>query len=124
MAAGHAELGVGAVQVRTDGSRGKVQPFGDLAVGEAVASQVDDLALLRSELGQGVGRIGDTDPARSQFGFRTLRPGPGPESLEGFQGGDEQGLGVVDPATAPHPFGVVELKLGSLERPALPGLVR
>jgi len=113
--------------VRTDRSRGKVQPFGDLAVGEAIASQVDDLALLRSELGQGVGRIGrigDADPARSQFGFRTLRLGPGPESLEGFQGGDEQGLGVVDAATAPHPFGVVELKLGSLERPVLPGLAR
>jgi hypothetical protein len=113
--------------MRADRSRRKVQPVGDLAVGEAIASQVDDLALLRSELGQGagrIGRIGDGDPARSQFGFRTLRPGPGPESLEGVQSGDEQGLGVVDPTTVPHPFGVVELKLGSLERPALPGLVR
>ena len=112
--------------MRTDRSRGKVEPVGDLAVGEAIARQVDDLALLGRELGQGVGRIGrigDADPGRSQLGFGTLRPGPGPESPEGLQGGGEQGFGVVDPALAPQPFGVVELELGSLERPALRGLV-
>jgi hypothetical protein len=51
VAAGDAELGVGAVQVRGDGAGGQEQAVGDLAVGQAAAGEDDDLALLRGEPG-------------------------------------------------------------------------
>jgi hypothetical protein len=46
VAAGDAQLRVGAVQVRGDGARRQEQPVGDLTVGVALAGQEDDLALL------------------------------------------------------------------------------
>src|SRR6266852_6569588 len=49
VAAGDAELGVGAVQVRGDGAGGQEQAVGDLAVGQAVSGEDGDLALLRGE---------------------------------------------------------------------------
>ena len=52
VAAGDAELGVGAVQVRGDGAGGQEQAVGDLAVGQPVAGEDDDLALLRGEPGE------------------------------------------------------------------------
>jgi hypothetical protein len=51
VAAGDAELGVGAVQVRGDGAGGQEQAVGDLAVGQAASGEDDDLALLRGEPG-------------------------------------------------------------------------
>jgi len=63
--------------VRADRARGQEEPVADLAVGQAVAGQPDDLALLGSELAQGValaGRTGDSHPARSQLGLCALRP--------------------------------------------------
>src|SRR5580693_2060472 len=64
VAAGDAELGIGAVQVRADRVRGQEEPVADLAVGQAVAGQPDDLALLGGEFPQGIGfggRAGDSD---------------------------------------------------------------
>jgi len=42
------ELGIGPVQVRADCARGEEEPVADLAVGQALAGQPDDLALLGS----------------------------------------------------------------------------
>jgi hypothetical protein len=62
VAAGDAELGVGAVQVRDDGAGRQVEPVGDLAVGQTASGEDDDLALL---CGEPVKRAG--------IGRRTLR---------------------------------------------------
>ena len=51
MPSGDAQLGVRAVQVRGDGTRRQVQAVSDLAIGEAVAGEDNDLALLRRETG-------------------------------------------------------------------------
>src|SRR6202044_4090565 len=90
---------------------------------KAVAGQPDDLALLRGQLPQGIafGRARDSHPARSELRLRPLLPGPGPEPLKGAQGLGQYGLGVVDPAAPPEPFGVVEAKLCPLEWPLVPG---
>jgi hypothetical protein len=77
VAAGDPELGIGPVQVRADGAQGEEEPVADLAVGQAVAGQPDDLALLGGQLPEGIGfggHPGDRDPARSQLGLRPLRP--------------------------------------------------
>jgi hypothetical protein len=42
-----------------------------------------------------------------------------PEAPERLQRGEQERLGVVDPAASAHPFGVVELELRPLERPAV-----
>ena len=68
VAAGDAELGVGAVQVRGDGARRQVQPVGDLAVGQAASGEYGDLALLR---GEPVERAGGSRP-----GLRGHAAGP------------------------------------------------
>src|SRR5579859_7346603 len=106
VAAGDPELGERPVQVRDDRARGQEEPVADLAVGQAVAGQPDDLALLRGQLPQGIGRAGcagDNHPGRSQLGLRPLRPGPGPEPPEGPQGLGQDGLSVVDPPAPPQP---------------------
>jgi hypothetical protein len=80
VAAGDAELRVGAVQVGSDGARREEQAVGDLAVGEAVAGEYDDLPLLRSESGERVRRGGlgrGRDAAGAQFRFRASYPRSG-----------------------------------------------
>src|ERR1700691_5476581 len=120
---GDAELWVGAVQVRGDRARRQEQPVGDLPVGIAAGGQEDDLPLLRSQLPQSVGGprgVGNRYPACAQLGLGTLRPRIRLEPPESLQRGDEERLGLVDPAAPAHPSGVVELQLCSLERPLLP----
>ncbi len=66
--------------MRADRAGGQEEPVADLAVGQAVAGQPDDLALLGGQLPEGIGfggRVGDRDPARSELGLGALRPGPG-----------------------------------------------
>src|ERR1700733_16250484 len=58
VAAGDAELGVGVVQVVGDGAGGQEQAVGDVAVGQALAGQDDDLALLRGQVRERAGRGG------------------------------------------------------------------
>jgi hypothetical protein len=55
--------------------------------------------------------------ASTQLGFRTPGPRIRAETAEYFEGGPEDGLGVVDPPLAPEPLPVVQLKLGPFERP-------
>jgi hypothetical protein len=43
---GYPELGIRPVQVRADRARREEEPVADLAVGQAVAGEADDLALL------------------------------------------------------------------------------
>src|SRR5438477_6034816 len=78
VAAGDAEFRVRAVQVGSNGARGQEEAVGDLCVGEAVAGEDDDFALLRGELGECVaggrgGRFGNAAGAQ----FRLGAPGPG-----------------------------------------------
>ena len=124
---GYAELGVGAVEVCGDRTRGQEQPIGDLTVGTALAGQVDDLSLLRGQLPQGIGRrgrAGDGYPAGPQFRLGALYPGPGTQPPERLKRRRQHGLGVVDAPPSPRPLAVVEAQLPSLERPLLPGGVR
>jgi hypothetical protein len=107
-----------------DSAGGQEHAVGDLAVGQAVACEDDDLALLRGELVKraryrSCGFRGHA--AGSQFRFGASGPGRGAEAAEGFQGGREDGLGVVDPPLPPQPLPVVEAQLGPLERPGVPG---
>jgi hypothetical protein len=44
--------------VRADRPRGEEEPVADLAVGQAVAGQPDDLALLEGQLPEGIGFSG------------------------------------------------------------------
>jgi hypothetical protein len=63
--------------VRADRARGQEEPVADLAVGQAVAGQADDLPLLGGQLPEGIafaGRAGNGHPGRSQLGLRPLRP--------------------------------------------------
>jgi hypothetical protein len=120
MAAGYAELGVRAVQVRGDGAGGQEQAVGDLAVGQPVSGEDDDLALLGGEAVQRarVGRRGlGSYAAGTQLCFCAPRPRRRAEAAERFQGGPEDGLGVVDPPPPPPPLPVVQLELGAFERP-------
>jgi hypothetical protein len=103
-----------------DGPGGQEQAVGDLGVGQALAGQQDDLALLRGQVRERVGR-GDRglggDAAGAQLCLGALGPGNGAQAAEGFQGRREDGLGVVDAALPAKPFTVVELELGPFEWP-------
>src|SRR5260370_20051019 len=77
----YAKLGVGTVQVGSDGSGRQEQPVGDLGVGQPAAGEEDDLALLRGEAGERAacrrrGRHGHA--AASQF--RLPPPAPSPRT--------------------------------------------
>src|SRR5256886_907260 len=97
---------------------------GDLCVGQAVAGEDGDLALLGGELGEGVAcgrrdRVGY--PAGAQFRFRPPGPRRGAQVAERLQCGREDGFGLVDAPLPAQPLPVVEPQLGPLERPLLPG---
>ena len=51
---GDAELGVDAIEVELDGAVGEIEALADLAVGEALGGEPDDLEFLRRQLVDGV----------------------------------------------------------------------
>jgi hypothetical protein len=54
-AAGDAEFGVDAVEVGFDGAVGEVEALADVAVGQALGGELDDLKFLGGELVDGGG---------------------------------------------------------------------
>src|SRR6202035_1329302 len=88
MSSGDAQLGVRAVQVRGDRARGQEQPVGDLVVGEAVAGENSDLALLRGELVKRI-RLGRPclggHAAGAQLRVGPSGPGGGAKAGERFE---------------------------------------
>jgi hypothetical protein len=111
VAAGDAELGVGAVQVGGDGPGRQEETVGDLGVGHAAAGENDDLALLRGEFGESVacgrrGRLGYS--AGAQFRFGASGPRRRAQAAENLQGSPEDGLSVVDASLPPQPLPVVQ----------------
>jgi hypothetical protein len=54
-AAGDAEFGVDAVEVGFDGAVGEVEALADVAVGQALGGELDDLEFLGGELVDGGG---------------------------------------------------------------------
>ena len=102
---------------------GQEQPVGDLAVGQAVSGEDDDVALLGGEPVQrarGGRRCMHGYAAGTQLGFRAPDPRCRAETAQRFQGSPEDGLGVVDPPLPSQPLRVVQLKLGPFERPGVP----
>jgi hypothetical protein len=90
--------------VRGDGSRGQEQAVGDLAVGEAVAGEDRDLALLRGEGVQGIRRgqpCSGRDAARAQLRLGAPCPRGSAEAAEGVEGCSQDRLRVVDPPLPP-----------------------
>jgi len=98
----HAELGEGPVQAGGDGSRGQAQALSDLAVGQALGGQPDDLALLRRERlrpGRAGQRPRDRDSAGPEFPFGAALLRPGLQCPEYLERRAQDWLGLVDAAS-------------------------
>ena len=124
VAARYAELGIRAVQVRGDSAGRKEQPVGDLRIGQALAGEDHDLALLRGELRERARhRMGGLrgHAAGAKFGLGAPGPQCGAQAAERLERRCQDLLGLVDPALPAQPFSVVQLELGPFERPGLSG---
>jgi hypothetical protein len=114
VSSGHAELGEGSVQVGGDRSRGQIQALCDLAVGQALGGEPDDLALLRREHvqpGRSGQASGDRDSAGAKFRFGATPPWLGLQRVEYLERSAQDRLGVVDAASSAQPFAVFEVEL-------------
>ena len=109
------------MEVVLDGPRTDEQASRDLGVGEALAGQPRNLALLRSELVTGLdGAFAGGPAGRTQLASGALREGLGTDCGEHLVGGSELFARVREAALTAEPFAVEQMGTGERQADACP----